>query len=349
MFSAKPLSVILPVIFLVLSAFFIFFASRERLLVENTEVPLSSPRLAGAAVSVPAAPEVILLAVGDIMLSRGVQYKINTEGGGDFLFPFLKIAKTLQAADILFGNLEGPISDKGEKVGSIYSFRAKPEVIAGLVFAGFDVLSLANNHMFDYQRTALEETMRLLSEKDVGIDYVGAGSNQEEAFSVKVREVRGTRIGFLAYTDLGPGNWRAGEQRPGIAWIDGDIEAIKQDVAIAKDVVDILAVSLHSGEEYSPNPTPFQVSFAEACIDSGADLVLEHHSHVTQRVEQYKDGWIAYGLGNFVFDQGFSEATMRGLMLKATIKKDVIQEVSLINITINDSFQPGLLSGTVDN
>ncbi|PIV45302.1 MAG: hypothetical protein COS25_00520, partial [Candidatus Nealsonbacteria bacterium CG02_land_8_20_14_3_00_37_10] len=91
-----------------------------------------------------------IILVGDIMLDRGVEYMVEKEGKGDFRFPFIKIADYLKGADIVFGNLEGVISDKGIKVGSIYSFRANPKAIEGLIFAGFNVLSLANNHAFDY-------------------------------------------------------------------------------------------------------------------------------------------------------------------------------------------------------
>ena len=283
--------------------------------------------------------QVLFIAVGDIMLSRGVQYKIDTEGQGDFLFPFLKIAPELNTADVVFGNLEGPISDKGDKVGSAYSFRAKPEVIAGLVFAGFDVLSLANNHMFDYQRVSLEETMRFLA--GAGIDYIGAGFNEQEAFSLKIKEAKGVKIGFLAYTDLGSPNWRASKDRPGIAWIDDNqLEEVKQNVGQAVSKVDILVVSLHSGEEYSKAPTDFQISFAKACIDSGASLVIEHHPHVVQRLEQYRDGWIAYSLGNFVFDQYFSEDTMESVILRAEIQDRKIKAVSLEKVQLNKNYQP---------
>ncbi len=286
-----------------------------------------------------ASSTITLLAVGDIMLSRGVQYKIETQGQGDFLFPFLKIAPELGRADIVFGNLEGTVSDKGQRVGSIYSFRAKPEVMAGLVFAGFDILSLANNHMFDYQRVSLEETMRLLTA--AGMDYVGAGYNQAEAFSLKVKEVKGVKIGFLSYTDLGSANWQAGETLSGIAWIDETwLEKIKRDIADSKQKADILIVSLHSGDEYAKEPTAFQVIFAKDCIDSGANLVVEHHPHVLQRLEQYKNGWIAYSLGNFVFDQYFSEETMQGAILRAEIKDKKIISVSLETIKLNKNYQP---------
>lgn len=281
--------------------------------------------------------EITIFAVGDIMLNRGVEWYIKRNN--DWRWPFLKITEDLKEADLLFGNLEGVISDKGKKVGSIYSFRADPKVIEGLTYAGFDILSLANNHMFDYQRIAIEDTMMRLQEN--GIDYVGAGFNAREAFSVKVKEIKNTKIGFLAYTNLGPEVWRAGENYSGIAWVsEDDIEEIKADIEKAKEEVDVLIVSFHSGEEYAKNPTPFQIFFSETLVKAGVNLVVGHHSHVVQKIEKYKNGWIAYSLGNFVFDQGFSDQTMRGLLLKILIEDKKIKEIAPINIKINNSFQP---------
>lgn len=284
-------------------------------------------------------PKIKIYLTGDIMLNRGVEYQIEKQGKGDFRFPFFHIAPELEKADILFGNLEGPISDRGSRVGSIYSFRAKPKAAEGLTYAGFDILSLANNHMFDYGRTAMEDTMEILSEN--GIDYVGAGFDDRETFSVKIKEVKGAKIGFLAYTNLGPQSWQAGPGTSGIAWIDAaDTEKIKKAVQEAKQKTDVLIVSLHSGEEYTSEPSPFQISFAKAAIESGADLVVEHHPHTVQRVEKYGNGWIAYSLGNFVFDQGFSDSTMRGLLLEATIEGRKIKEVIPKEVKINEFFQP---------
>lgn len=282
---------------------------------------------------------IIIFAVGDIMLDRGVEYMIEKEGKGDFRFPFLKIAEELGKADLLFGNLEGPISTQGEKVGSIHSFRINPQAIESLKYAGFDILSLANNHIFDYQRTALEDTMKIL--KESGIDYVGAGFNKEEAFSLRIKRIKDTKIGFLAYTNLGSPSWRARKENSGIGWIDrNDIEEIKKDIEKAKKKVDILIISLHSGWEYSFEPTVFQEEFNKASIEAGADIVLGHHSHVIQRIEKYEKGWIAYSLGNFVFDQGFSEETMKGLLLEIIIVNGRIEEVNSKEIKISESFQP---------
>ena len=277
--------------------------------------------------------------VGDIMLDRGVEYMIKTEGKGDFKFPFLKIADYLNKANILFGNLEGPVSDKGIKVGSIYSFRAEPEVIEGLTFAGFNLISLANNHAFDYGREALEDCLARLSKAQ--ISYVGTGFNEAEAFSPVIKEVKGVKIGFLAYTNLGPETWKATERNSGIAWVsEKDMEKIKENIKSAKEKVDILIVSLHAGEEYAAEPTQFQIEFSKAAIDAGADLVIGHHPHVVQKSEKYKDKWIFYSLGNFVFDQNFSEETMEGQMVKILIENGKIKEVIPKEIKINEFFQP---------
>ncbi|MER3407165.1 MAG: hypothetical protein C4278_01960 [Patescibacteria group bacterium] len=291
---------------------------------------------------------ITLILVGDIMLDRGVKSQIKKYN--DWRWPFLKIAEDFKKEDIVFGNLEGPISDKGTKVGSIYSFRADPKVIEGLTYAGFNVLSLANNHALDYGREALKDT--LLRLKEAGINYVGAGFNEKEAFSPLIieikheingnaNEVKGTKIGFLAYTNLGSKSWRASGENPGLAWInENDFERIKEDIKSAKEKSDILIVSLHSGNEYQKEPNQFQVNFAKMAIDSGADLVVGHHPHVVQKNERYKQGWIFYSLGNFIFDQRFSQETMRGQIIKVLIKNGKIKEVFPIEIKINFSFQP---------
>lgn len=290
--------------------------------------------------------EITLFFVGDIMLNRGVEWSINKYGKGDWKFPFLEIAKDSEKADILFGNLESPISDKGRKVGSIYSFRANPKSIEGLNYAGFDILSVANNHIFDYGREAMEDTFLRL--REAGIDYVGGGFSEEEAYSPLIKAINGStgspraeaRIAFLAYTSLGSENWSAKDNYSGIAWLTE--ERLEEDIKRAKNQADLIVVSMHFGAEYKSQPTSEQKYFARLAIDTGADLVIGHHPHVVQEIEHYKDGYIAYSLGNFVFDQGFSKETMQGLLLKVVVTNGKIQKVIPIEIKINKSFQPRL-------
>ena len=306
-----------------------------------------TPGLFLAKISAPVAPEktneFTMLFVGDIMLDRGVEYKIKKYSESDWRFPFLKIADYLEnnkTPGILIGNLEGPISDKGEKVGSIYSFRADPRVIDGLTHAGFDVLSLANNHLLDYGRLALIDTFARLSA--AGIQYVGAGNSEAEAYSPAIKEVNGTRVAFLAYTNLGPLAWKAMGDKPGMALYDK--LTLQKAIAAARQEADIVIVMFHFGNEYQMKSSALQQEIARFSIDSGADLVVGHHPHVSQEVEEYQGKYVAYSLGNFVFDQSFSPETMQGLILKATVNNGEISQVSTQKTQINEYFQPQVFS-----
>ena len=305
---------------------------------ENIEnIYLTQPRLPAAYLKL---NQGTLFFVGDIMLNRGIKSVVETYGGGNFEFPFFKIADYLKTADILFGNLEGPISDKGKNVGSIYSFRAIPEVLKGLKFAGFDILSVANNHIFDYGREAMEDTLIRL--KEAQIEYIGAGFSGKEALSPKIIEKKGTKIVFLAFTNLGEKSWEAKENSSGIAWLNK--ENLKHSIKKAKEEAELIIVSMHYGQEYQLQPTKEQKDFSHLAIDLGADLVIGHHPHVVQPIEQYKRGYIAYSLGNFVFDQNFSKETMEGLLLEVLIKSGKIEKITPRDIKINNFFQPELIN-----
>ena len=277
-----------------------------------------------------------LIFSGDIVLDRGVEVAVEKYGHGDYRFPFFEIGSQLNEADILFGNLEGPISSRGRKVGSIYSFRIDPKAIDGLLFAGFDVLSVANNHIFDYGKDAMEDTFQYL--KLAGIDYVGGGFSEQEAYEPRIKEIEGTKIAFLAYTNLGSLYWAAQGNGSGIAWLEK--EKMVEGIRLAKDKADVVIVSFHYGNEYQTQPDNTQIFLSQTAIEEGADLIIGHHPHVVQPIEEYKTGFIAYSLGNFVFDQSFSEQTMRGLLLKVIIKNKKIEKIVPIEVEINDFFQP---------
>lgn len=268
--------------------------------------------------------DITLLFVGDVMLDRGVEAAVKQNSPGEssvnWSWPFLPIADFLQEADLVFGNLESQISDKGTNVGSIYSFRADPESVQALQYGGFDVVSVANNHSFDYTKAAFDDSVARLQQAAI--------TPLQEHLVIK--EVQDTKIGFLAYSNFAVGVAR-------VNWTN--MPQIMQDIAAAKGKVDILAVSLHAGEEYAKEPNDFQQTFAESAIDSGADLLIGHHPHVLQPLEQYKQGWIIYSLGNFLFDQDFSAETMRGAILEVVVENKKIQEARLIPTRQNSSFQ----------
>ncbi len=289
--------------------------------------------------------ESTLLFVGDIMLSenRGVGKQIKKYQ--DVRYPFLKIADKLRSADLAFGNLEGPISSRGRDTGGRYSFRADPKVAKGLKFAGFDVISIANNHIFDWGEEAFNDTLSVL--RSVGIDAVGGGVNYTKANVPIIKDVNGVKIAFLAYStiDYDINSFNAEGNIPGKSFFD--LENTKRTVKRIKELglADIVAVSFHWGEEYKTRSNTGQQSIARTLVELGADLIIGHHPHVVQEIERYKNGWIVYSLGNFVFDQSFSEETMRGLMVEIKVdnKSKTISSIVPMDIEISETFQPKVL------
>ena len=332
-----------------------FFNFYEKAVASNLQTKLLAFQLTGAERLKQFFQEkpITLLFVGDIMLSRGVATQIKKHQ--DYNYPFLKIATTTQEADFTFGNLEGPISNRGEKQGSVYSFRAEPEVIGGLKFAGFDILSLANNHIWDWGKEALEDTTVMLQHNS--IETIGAGRNYQEAnlpdiFDINLgtsdvhivtSDVQRLKVAFFAYTNLYPKSLQAAENSPGINSFE--LEKAKIDIQQLKalNLADIIIVSFHWGEEYQTKASESQKRIAHDLIDAGADLIIGHHPHTIQELEQYNKGWIAYSLGNFVFDQNFSKETAEGLILKVIIKNKKVSEISPLKIRINNAFQPELI------
>jgi len=273
---------------------------------------------------------------GDMMLDRSVETRIDLYGGGDPDFSFRNIRSYLATFDILFGNVEGPVSDKGADRGSLYSFRMRPEVAPALASAGFDVVSVANNHMGDYGDEAMADTFYRLNE--AGIVYAGGGLNEDEAYSARILAVEDMRIAFLAFSQFGKNYLEAAADHPGIAVISD--ERLKTSIKRAEEQSDVIVVSFHFGDEYESEPNAYQQRMSRLAIDLGADLVVGHHPHVVGPLERYRDGYIAYSLGNFIFDQDFSPETMEGALLDATIQDGRIDSARLVPVRLNEYFQP---------
>ncbi len=282
------------------------------------------------------APTGTLVFVGDIMLSRQVGAKMAELE--DWEWPFKKIKTYLAGADLALGNLEGPISDRGANQGSIYSFRADPRALAGLRAAGLDAVSLANNHIWDWGREALVDTIDRLTVANIAV--LGVGNNRKEANSGKVFNIQGNKVGILAYTDLYPESLAASENDLGISFWSRD--QVLSDLKKMRAESDIVVVSWHSGTEYEKNPSLEQQEQYKWLIAVGADLVVGHHPHTVQPVVEYGGGWIAYSLGNFVFDQKFSKETMEGMALEVAVRNGKITEVKSQKVLISEDFQPSL-------
>lgn len=256
--------------------------------------------------------------LGDIMMDRGVKSSIKKNFNGDYGEAFKNLTE-LNDANIVFANIEGPISDKGRDVGGKYSFRMEPEVLDALDEASVNVVSFANNHVGDWSKEAFEDTLNRFDAHN--ITYVGAGKNKIEASTVKILKYNGVKVGFLGFSDVGPSWMEATSTKPGIL-LASDTDREKY-IKEAKKKVDFLAVSYHWGDEYVEHNSR-QKELAYSSVDAGADIIIGHHPHVVQEIETYKDATIVYSLGNAIFDQHFSKETMEGLLFNTLVSKDGI-------------------------
>jgi poly-gamma-glutamate synthesis protein (capsule biosynthesis protein) len=277
---------------------------------------------------------VVLMAVGDIMLSRNVGTEMFKSH--DYTLPFSKTADILVAADITFGNLESPFYNRGWRITQGMIFKAEPEAIAGLKLAGFDVLSLANNHIMNQGSAGLTYTLDYLKEND--ILTVGAGRDFNAAHTPTISKINDTNFGFLAYSYVDYHD--SADQKDVVSGLN--IEQAKKDLEALRSQVDVVIVSFHAGDEYTVKPNQSQKDFAHAVIEAGADLVIGHHPHWPQIIEKYQDKWIFYSLGNFVFDQEWSQETKEGLILKAVWQDKKLKELSLMPVIIENYSTPRL-------
>ena len=280
-------------------------------------------------------PNTTLYFVGDIMLDRAVRTSVNKNFNGDYSKLFTNVGD-LAKSDILFANLEGDVSDTGNNVGSIYSFRMDPAVLPAIKQAGVDIVSFANNHVGDWNTAAFTDTLTRLANN--GILKTGAGFTKSEAETPTIIEKNGIKFGFLGFSDVGPDWLAATETNPGIL-LASDPE-LPRIIKNAKSQVDVLIVSFHFGVEYKKIHTDRQQQLAHTAVDNGADMVIGHHPHVMEDIEMYNGHPIVYSLGNFIFDQYFSKDTMHGMLFEATFQGKELLSTAQKVIELNPQFQP---------
>lgn len=260
--------------------------------------------------------KITFAAVGDMMISRGVARTIDREGG-DPLVLFSGMKDIFTATDFNFGNLESPVSGNDSRVGKGLVFNARKKDIEGLVKYNFKIVNLANNHALDQGAAGLAYTQQYLTEK--GILYTGVGANLDEAWKHKVIEVKGVKVAFIgaAYSSI---NDNGSVRNNFVARID-EVDRLKASIQKARAESDYVVVTMHAGIEYVRNPHQPQIDFARAAIDGGADIVIGAHPHWIQTFEKYKDKYIFYSLGNFIFDQ-LPQDRKEGLVLNITLVKN---------------------------
>jgi poly-gamma-glutamate synthesis protein (capsule biosynthesis protein) len=262
--------------------------------------------------------EVLIGMVGDLLIDRERPDE-----------PFAEIGPLLKVPDVLFGNLEASFTDKPHPApsGGVFLFPPAKNLDA-FGRAGFNVLSMANNHIVDAGHAAmLENRARLRSQ---GVKTCGAGENLADARRPALVEVGGLRLAFLAYASVFPMGYEARSNVPGLTpmraydlWrpalenyhVPGtpprmetvpdqrDLEALNQDIANAREQADLVIASFHWGDFMRPfHLTDHEIRTARHCIDHGVDMVIGHHHHALRGMEWYRGKPIFYGLGHFVFD-----------------------------------------------
>jgi len=286
---------------------------------------------------------ITLVAVGDIMLSRLVDLSIKQNS--DNAYGFDEVKWFWQNGDIIFGNLENPLIP-GREIGvSEMVLRADPEMAYMLKNSGFNILSLANNHIYDFGSKGIRSTMKALNE--VGIKYCGVGSDgkEEAPYTPAYMEANGTKIAFLAFTDkvLIPKITEKDEEEPGIAFLDKERIAIS--VSEAAKNGNFVIVYLHGGTEYAPEPDVTMRGYAHLAIDKGANLVLGSHPHVVQEVEKYRGKYIFHSLGNFIFDQLWSLETRESIIAKIYISENKVERLEFLPVFIDDNCFPSPIRG----
>jgi poly-gamma-glutamate synthesis protein (capsule biosynthesis protein) len=254
-----------------------------------------------------------VILVGDIMLGRTVM--TTSLDKGDLNYPFRQVAHVLSDSSLVFANLENPFVTNCPRHTSGFKFCTDPSLVNGLNFAGIDVVTIANNHTRNYGQEGFNETKTVLTQNSIA--YVGDNN-------IIYKEVDGTVFAFLGFDFL--------TNKPK----DSDFTLIQD----ADKNADVVIVGVHWGEEYKAIANNFQKLTAKKLIESGADVIAGHHPHWVQDSETINGKRAFYSLGNFVFDQMWSEETKKGLLVRLTFDKGELIAEDKMPIYMENWAQP---------
>jgi poly-gamma-glutamate synthesis protein (capsule biosynthesis protein) len=291
----------------------------------------------------PAAPfgnPVNVTIAGDIIFGRTVHRRM--EQYNDFAHPLRKVAPRLRDADLTIADLECSLSDNTEKPEDPFTFlfTTNAAAVEGLTLAGIDGVSLANNHSMNFGELGLRDTLDVLAQNK--ITAFGGGMTLNEARKPGLFEAKGVKFAFLGYDGITAADYGAGPTWGGTCPLD--MELVLEDLARAKQGnPDLIIPFFHWSEEYVAVPSALMRQIAHRAIDAGAAMVIGSHPHWVQGTEWYKGKPILYSLGNFVFDQEWSEETKQGMFAEIVVRNRRIARVRLVPVLIEDYNQPRIL------
>ncbi len=313
-----------------------------------------------------------MFAGGDILLDRGVYQTIRIKGKGvDFPFdggtaeitghtccsgfgweqPVTRrtgnagaMRELIKDADIAIANFENPAPNRVRWHTSGTVFSADPGIIDGLVNAGIDYVSLANNHIGDAGDAGILQTIDNLEER--GLAYSGAGKDAAAARKPAILEAGGVTVAVLGY-DAIASYYAATEDDAGSSRLT--LNRARNDIKRARKAgADVVIIFPHWGTEYRRTPFSAQQKLARDIIDAGADMIIGNHAHYAAAMEVYEGKPIWYALGNFIFDQTWSEPTMEGITLELTFHGKDLMQARMRPHIILDKAQPNFLDPAGD-
>jgi poly-gamma-glutamate synthesis protein (capsule biosynthesis protein) len=254
---------------------------------------------------------------GDVHFEGAIAQHLYADPAG----VFGEMAPILRRADLAVANLETAITEAGDAQTKQYVFRAPASAFDALRAAGIDVVTNANNHGLDYGQRGFVDT--LAAEQATGFPVIGSGADEDAAYAPYLRTLHGWKVAVLGASQvIAPElvkDWTAGPDHPGMASAYR-VDRLVQAVRAAHRRADVVVVYLHWGEEGNPCPTDRQRTLARQLVAAGADVVVGSHAHVVQGAGRLGKGFVAYGLGNFLFYAGGSGPTTRTSVLTLTLR-----------------------------
>jgi hypothetical protein len=259
---------------------------------------------------------ITLLGIGDVLIDRAQPETM-----------FRHVADTLRSGDITYANCEGALSDKKDNPNPRQAANSDPRNLDAFLYAGVDVVSLANNHSLDWGIEGLLDTMERLDKAN--LPYFGAGKNLAEARQPVILERKGTKVGFLGYSSVHMDGYEATDDRPGLAQVRAytiyekvdyqpgapprvttvphpqDLITMLEDIKKLKTQVDVVIIAMHWGLHLAPRVIPmYCFDVGHMAIGAGADLILGTHTHILKGIEMYHGKAIFYSTSNFALELG---------------------------------------------
>ena len=282
--------------------------------------------------------------VGDLMLTRGVP---------DAAAALAPMSALLRRADVTVGNLESTLSRRGAPTQGGDSFGGSSTLLEPLRVAGFDALSLANNHTGDFGAPALLDTVAALRRSPM--QPFGAGRDVGQALRPAIVERDGVHFGFLGFNAIGE-TPRAERGSPGALsvrmpprtgpLVRADLDRVLTAVRRTARQADVVVVLPHWGTQYTHTPEPVQRQVGRALVRAGADLVVGGHPHWVQGVDAVGGVPVLHSLGNYVFDMDFMRQTMQGVVLQATFWGPRLKAIRLLPYEMDaGTFAPRRVAG----